>query len=1142
MTGKPDNWLTALSTPLRMRMDAVPSVPLPLPAIPRALEAALLLGLLQDGNRTLVWITDGPQAMDIMARNLRTLGCPDTASLFSYPPGLEDRQSLAAVFAVRDRLSALASLSVTPPRPLLLLTCIEAILQPCPPPDVLRRHHRLLKVNTVCDRQELTVFLQQTGHRFSTEVTEPGQVAIRGGIMDAWPIRENHPFRIEFFDNLIESIRIFDPVDQRSVATRTELHLGMAVETGHLDDTGQTAGHFHDYLPENAAIVWSRYAGIERHLALLAETDSDPGAGRTQPLRQLPWTARATGQTDPARSLRQEIFIPAPESMPPLSGIVPDDIRFIEGTTAPSDDGFQPDAADRQRRTLVRRLAASAATGSDVRIFFNTAGALTHFRKSFANEPGASKILCESGWLSDGFHLPALGILFIGEDLLYGGVKNRRPRPVVVGGLSNGPPTTGEPVGERLSSWNDLQPGDLVVHAGHGIGRYLGLQTFTEGETIGDFMIVTYADDARLLVPASQAHLLSRYVGAPRHGVRLHRLGGTRWNRERHAAARAIEDLAAAFVEIQAARQALPGYAFSADTPWFHDFETAFPFPETVDQTQAIADVLRDMEAPRPMDRLICGDAGYGKTEVAMRAAFKAVMDGKQVAVFVPTTVLAQQHFYTFSERMAPYPVTVEMLSRFSSADDRRRVRAGLLSGAIDIVIGTHALLNRDLAFHDLGLVIIDEEQRFGVMHKERFKHIRRMLDVLTLTATPIPRTLYLSLTGVRELSAIRTPPRDRLAIETEITEDRNDVLRHAILRELRRDGQVYYLHNRIQSIERMHERLSELVPEARIETAHGRMAAQTLSDKMRRFSAGRFDLLLCTTIIESGVDIPSVNTIIIDRADRFGLAELYQLRGRVGRSGVRAYALLLLPKHGLSDPLVRKRVGALKEYAHPGAGFELALRDLEIRGAGNLLGSEQSGHISAIGFNLYCQLLQRTVAQLKGESAPPLVEVELRLDFLRSTDGTADSGFSLPVDYIDGERERMRIYRRIAEAVAPNRITALRDELRDRFGPLPKAVQHLLTMAELRIAAAAQGVRSIETDGNKIMIRRADGYFMPDKRFPRLAHGTIDERLDSLRGCLESCSPASGKATDPDSSPVRAAAISASACPGPKAIQSAAN
>jgi transcription-repair coupling factor (superfamily II helicase) len=502
------------------------------------------------------------------------------------------------------------------------------------------------------------------------------------------------------------------------------------------------------------------------------------------------------------------------------------------------------------------------------------------------------------------------------------------------------------------------------------------------------------------------------------------------------------------------------------------------------------------------MDRLICGDVGYGKTEVAMRAAFKAVMDGKQVAMLVPTTILAQQHFESFAERFAAYPFTIEMLSRFRSREQQADVVRRLRAGGVDIVIGTHRLVQKDVAFKDLGLVIIDEEQRFGVQHKERLKQYRQLVDVLTLTATPIPRTLYLSLTGARDLSTIQTPPLERLPVETIVAPLTDEIVRTAIMHELDRGGQVFYLHNRVQTIEQTRERLQGLVPEAQIAVAHGQMAEGQLAEIMHRFTRGDFDVLLCTTIIESGLDIPSVNTILIERADRFGLAELYQLRGRVGRYKHQAYAYLLLPRHGRLFDTARKRIGAIKQYSSLGAGFKLALRDLEIRGAGNLLGAAQSGHIAAVGFDLYCQLLKRSVALLKGEKPPLIIEVETRLDFLDFATGaaTAENAAVLPHDYIEDESLRVRAYRKIAEASSDKELDELRADLRDRFGPFPPAGQRLLKVAKLRIAAAECGVRAIEVAEDKVMLRRgADNWLMPGGHYPRLKAPVPAAKLDEL-------------------------------------------
>jgi len=592
--------------------------------------------------------------------------------------------------------------------------------------------------------------------------------------------------------------------------------------------------------------------------------------------------------------------------------------------------------------------------------------------------------------------------------------------------------------------------------------------------------------------------------------VKLHRLGGRRWPREKAAAERSIADLASSLLETQAHRSLLLGHAFAPDSPWQHDFEASFPYLETPDQQKAVFAVKENMESPRPMDRLVCGDAGYGKTEVAMRAAFKAVIDEKQVAVLVPTTVLAQQHYHTFTERMAPYPVRIEMLSRFCSRSQQAEIIKGMAHGTVDIVIGTHALLQPGIQFKNLGLVITDEEQRFGVEHKERLKNVRRLVDVLTLTATPIPRTLYMSLTGARDMSLMQTPPSERMAIETIVARNSDKIVREAILREVNREGQVFYLHNRIMTIDRAKHRLERLVPEARVRIAHGRMPSSELASVMKGFAAGEFEVLLCTTLIESGMDIPRANTILIQRSDRFGIADLYQLRGRVGRSSHKAYAYLLLPSHGPIEPDARKRIGAVRKYSSLSAGFNLALRDLEIRGAGNLLGEEQSGHITAIGFGLYCQLLQRTVARLKGEPVPPIIDVDVRLDFISisSDPSSPEHSAVIPYAYIEDEFPRIEAYRKMAEASSYQDVSRLRSEFRDRFGPMPASVERLLKIAELRIAASQKHIQSVETRGGKVMLTRHNDYLMKGKRFPRLTSSMPDDQLREVINLVRDYDP----------------------------------
>jgi transcription-repair coupling factor (superfamily II helicase) len=594
----------------------------------------------------------------------------------------------------------------------------------------------------------------------------------------------------------------------------------------------------------------------------------------------------------------------------------------------------------------------------------------------------------------------------------------------------------------------------------------------------------------------------------------LNTLGGTRWHKAKEQTERAVRDVASELLRIQAVRETQAGHAFPPDATWQREFESAFIYEETADQVRAIAETKSDMERAKPMDRLICGDVGFGKTEVAIRAAFKAVMGGKQVAILVPTTVLAQQHFNTFRERMADYPIRVELLSRYRTPREQNLVVKNLVEGAVDIVIGTHRIVQDDIIFKDLGLVVIDEEQRFGVLHKEKFKRLRTLVDVLTLSATPIPRTLYLALTGARDMSTIQTPPHDRLPVETIVTQFDERTIRDAIQRELARGGQVFFLHNRVMTIQDMADRLKKLCPNARLVIGHGQMNADDLEEVMTKFVNGEADVLLSTTIIESGLDIPNANTIIIDRADRFGLSDLYQLRGRVGRYKHQAYAYLLLPRHASLLTDVRKRINAMKQYSTLGSGFKIAMRDLEIRGAGNLLGSEQSGHITAVGFELYCQLLKQSISSLKGEKVKPRVEVRIALDFLEMNDANRDVNSetgssritdhaSLPHNYVTEPQHRIEIYRKLAQATDKLALDAMQKELRDRFGPLPPPVELLLAVGELKILAYEKAVTAVEVEEDKLKITRHNDFITFGGKFPRLTKKEAKARLKEIKKLL---------------------------------------
>ena len=647
--------------------------------------------------------------------------------------------------------------------------------------------------------------------------------------------------------------------------------------------------------------------------------------------------------------------------------------------------------------------------------------------------------------------------------------------------------------GARLSDFDEIEPGEYVVHVDHGVGRYVGSSEILVDGVRSEVFSIEYADGGMLHVPAAHAHLLSRYVGVRGEEVRLHRLDGRRWARDKLNAQRAVTDLAAALLDTQARRETVPGFAYDVNCDGIEAFEAAFPYDETPDQAAAIEAVKKDLAARKPMDRLICGDAGYGKTEVAMRAAFIAAMNGKQVAVLAPTTVLAEQHFETFTSRFDGTPVRIESVSRFQTGGTHEGTFKRLATGVCDIVIGTHAILSDRICFHDLGLIIIDEEQRFGVKHKEFLKRLRATADVLTLSATPIPRTLYLSMTGARDLSLLRSPPRERVAVDTRIVRDSDETVREAVEAEIRRGGQVYFLHNRVFSIGKVERRLKALCPRARIVVAHGQMDARTLAGKMRDFERGAYDVLLSTTIIESGIDIPRANTILVDQAETFGMADLYQLRGRVGRSSRQGYAYFLLPASGSVDSEARERLSALKRHGGLGSGFNLAVRDLELRGAGNLLGSQQSGHIAAVGFGLYCQLLRRTIARLKGEKVREVVDVKLNLDFTNPR---------LPCDYIEDEVQRMSLMKRFAEAQDMRVVRALEDEMRDRFGPPPPEAREFTSIAALRVACAAAGVERIDMTGDRAVFYKAGSSEVSrvETLRSRTAAGKISELIRAVR------------------------------------------
>jgi len=919
--------------------------------------------------------------------------------------------------------------------PRVIVTTIQALMQPVPSPRHLAENTLHLTVGDEYDLKHLRQWLGQRGFRPADLVMEPGQYAVRGGIVDVYPPTAPSPYRLEFFGDQLESLRTFDPGTQRSQDDRDHAAIAF-VPTGQGGPLApETTTSLLEYLPQDAWVVWQEPLEIaEMGRSFVARLASPVGVyGFDAVVRG----ARAFVRLDLSSFESAgggDAFTLRTEQVGPFSGKA---------------EAVRDELADLARRDTVLLFSDNEAERDRLA---EIVGAV---------EPDlAARIRLGVGRLARGFRLVGESVAVVPNHEVFQRYQARRR------------------VGKRLQTraldtWMDLSRGDLVVHAVHGIGRYLGMKTLRRGQAPGiataaakaeagekaaDYLVLEYRDKVKVYVPAAQVDLVQKYVGGFKGKPRLSRVGGKAWGEKKRQAQAAVEHFAVDLLRIQAVRQARPGIAYPDDSLWQKEFEASFPYPETEDQTATVHEIKRDMRSARPMDRLICGDVGYGKTELAIRAAFKAVEAGKQVAVLVPTTVLTAQHVRTFRERMADYPVIVEMLCRFQTRSEQAEILDRFLKGRVDVLVGTHRLLQKDVQPADLGLLIVDEEQRFGVQHKEQLKRFRQTVDVLTLTATPIPRTLHLSLLGLRDISSLTTAPLDRRAVRTEVCPWDDDRVRQVILRELNRDGQVFFVHNRVRSIEGVAERLAELVPEARLEWAHGQMNEHALEDRMLRFFAGEVDVLVSTTIIESGLDVPRANTMFIHEADRFGLADMHQLRGRVGRYKHRAYCYLLLPEKRPLTPAAFKRLRAIEQYADLGAGFQIAMRDLEIRGAGNILGPEQSGHIHAVGYDLYCRMLEAAVRRLQGKPSGEQPRADVQLDVPAY----------LPADYVPTERQRISLYRQLQRAAASGTLQEVADELVDMYGPAPEPVRRLVDLEAVRVAAGTLGVRSLhrrETD-----------------------------------------------------------------------------
>ncbi|HEU4397852.1 MAG TPA: transcription-repair coupling factor, partial [Actinomycetota bacterium] len=956
------------------------------------------------------------------------------------------------------------------------------------------------------DRVELEDLLDRlvaAGYQRTDMVERRGEVAVRGGLVDFFPPGEDHPVRVELWGDEVDSIRAFAVASQRSLTELPEVTAWpcreVVLTATERDRARQLAGEF-----PTADDLLARVAegldveGVEALLpllfddlrllpeylpgdALLVLLDPKRTMDRAEEVRtqadeamQASWATAAEGATAPVEGVAYR----------PLRRVLDDAGRAVLHLGA-LDSGapaaLRVDAHPVEPyRANVTRVAADVrelvAAGSTVLLCTEGAGPAQRLVEVLREEgltvpPLATELPADLGPgvlvgtapLLTGFRLPALRLALVAEGDLYGTRRQTREQARM--------PSSRRRAGQAGGqvALDELQPGDIVVHAVHGIARYLGMEHRSVGGAERDYLVLAYDQGDRLYLPSEQVELISRYIGG--EAPKLSRLGSRDWDRQKARVRRKVREMAAELVRLYSARMASPGHAFAADSPWQRELEDAFPYTETPDQLTAIEEVKADMEQPVPMDRLLCGDVGYGKTEVAVRAAFKAVMDGKQVAMLVPTTLLAQQHFATFSERFAPFPVKVAVLSRFQSRREQDEVVAGMAGGTVDVVIGTHRLLSADAKWSDLGLVVVDEEHRFGVGHKEHLKQLRTEVDVLNLTATPIPRTMEMAISGIRDLSVMETPPEERHPVLTFVGPYDEATVANAIRREMLREGQTFFVHNRVDTIDRVALRVRQLVPEARIGVAHGQMTEEHLERVMLDFWDKAYDVLVCTTIIESGIDIPTANTLVVDRADTLGLAQLYQLRGRVGRARQRAYAYLMYPPERSITETSHQRLATVATHQDLGSGRAIAMKDLEIRGAGNLLGADQSGHVALVGYDMYMQLLAEAVAEMRGRplEQPKELKLEVPVDA------------HLPAAYVPRERLRLEAYRRLGGARAVEEVEALAAELADRYGPPPPPVRNLLVLAGVRAQATAVGLTEIVCFGGRARLGPVDD--LPDSR-----------------------------------------------------------
>lgn len=942
-----------------------------------------------------------------------------------FPAHLTGEMSASSVdLEYGDRLRIIKSLAVGDAGKIIVAT-VPALLQPTPSRGSLFGQARRMVVGEQLDIAGFCQWLLDNGYHQTSAVELPGEFSNRGGIIDVYAADWEGPVRIELFDDEIESLRQFETATQRSNASLQEIEITV-VEKETVAD-----GDFFEYLSPDAVILIREPEQLKEHAQRFIERSPDHEQLYSWTTVNDQWSkfALATASTVASGYLGERFQLPI-ESIEKFSG----DIGEL--------------------KIQVDRLSRDA-TGfeADVFVLARTEGEIPRVTEILSSTAAAAegRLHVGFGCAHAGFRIRDSHQIVVGCDQMFHRTQLRR--------------TGRKRLSKAIDSFLDLRMGDLIIHLAHGIGRFRGLEMLDKDGQNTEHLVLEFHGGTKLYVPATKIDLVQKYIGGTKTRPVLAKIGGKAWAKQKSNVESAIADMADEMIELQAKRNGRPGIAFSPDTEWQHEFEHSFPYHETPDQLTAIEAIKHDMQTPQPMDRLLCGDVGFGKTEVAMRAAFKAVENGYQVGMLVPTTILAEQHYKNFKERMSEFPLEIGKLSRFSTTKEIKATLEGIANGRIDIVIGTHRIVSKDVHFNNLGMVIVDEEQRFGVEHKERLKSLRSSVDVLTMSATPIPRTLHMSLVGVRDISNLETAPSDRSAVDTKVLRFSEKVIREAILRELNRGGQTYFVHNRVQDIELVQEKLRRIVPEATFRFGHGQMNERDLEKVMTDFIDGKFDVLLATTIIESGLDISNANTMFINDADRYGLSDLHQLRGRVGRYKHKAYCYLMIEPHKHLNPTAAKRLQAIETFSEMGAGFQISMRDLEIRGAGNLLGTQQSGHIATIGYELYCQLLEQAVRRLKHLPAKHQIHVEVDLPVAAY----------LPNEYVTDGRQKIDLYRRLTRLERFDQVKEIEDELKDRFGPLPKSAARLISVAELKLEAAIWQVTMITMQGKYLVFKLQD-------------------------------------------------------------------